>query len=165
MIKCINVKLVIFLLKDVIHVQTLEPNIQPFINRKPMRQSMIEMANYLKNELSKKTGVQLKTKFNALPKWQRMRDGTESELIIYEDATNRIAKENETNQIEEESTSADEITPAHIAIVDCLLRNGLVLSLKAYSIDKLPDLSALKNTLIYINLSYNHFKVKKNNPS
>ena len=57
-----------------------------------MRQSMIEMANYLKNELSKKTGVQLKTKFNAIPKWQRMKEGAESELVIYEDASTRMAK-------------------------------------------------------------------------
>lgn len=54
-----------------------------------MRQAMIEMANFVKNELAKKTGAQLKTKFNPLPKWQRMKDGSHSELIVFEDQTSK----------------------------------------------------------------------------
>ena len=50
---------------------------------------MIEMANFVKNELTKKTGAQLKTKFNPLPKWQRMKDGSHSELIVFEDQTSK----------------------------------------------------------------------------
>lgn len=63
--------------------------------------------------------------------------------------------------MEEADSGGEEITPAHIAIVDCLLRNGRVLSFKAYSIDTLPEMSSLRNTLVYINLSYNHFKVEE----
>ncbi len=46
---------------------------------------MIEMAAYLKQELSEKTGTQLKTKFNPVSKWQRKATGAHTELIIYED--------------------------------------------------------------------------------
>lgn len=64
------------------------PDIEPVINRKPMRQTMIEMANYLKIELSKKTGVPLKTKFNPISKWQRM-NGAQAELLIFENQSDK----------------------------------------------------------------------------
>jgi hypothetical protein len=53
----------------------------------------------------------------------------------------------------------NEITPAQVAVVDSLLGNGIILNLKANFIDTLPDISTLKSTLYYINLSYNHFEV------
>jgi hypothetical protein len=80
-------------------VQTLTPNIEPFINRKPMRQTMIEMASYLKNELGKKTGVSLKTKFNPISKWQRM-NGAQTELVLYEnkaDSKGNLIQSNKSN--------------------------------------------------------------------
>jgi Leucine-rich repeat (LRR) protein len=57
----------------------------------------------------------------------------------------------------EDSSDDIEITPAHLAILDALIRDGLALSLKAYFIDQLPDVSPLQNTLIYFNLSFNNF--------
>ncbi len=50
------------------------------------------------------------------------------------------------------------ITPAHLAILDALIRDGLALSLKAFFIDQLPDVSPLQKTLIYFNLSFNNFQ-------
>lgn len=134
-----------------VHIQTLMPDIEPHQSRKPIRQTMIEMASYLKNELTLKTGAVLKTKFNPVSKWQRM-NGAQTELVIFEDKSALKEKEEE-----EEEASNDQITPAQLAIVDCLLRNGLALSLKGHFIDKLPDLASLTKTLIYINLSFNNF--------
>lgn len=65
-------------------VQTLVPDIEPIESRKPIRQTMIEMASYLKNELTLKTGANLKAKFNPVSKWQKM-NGAQTELVIYED--------------------------------------------------------------------------------
>ena len=39
-----------------VHIQTLIPDVEPIESRKPIRQTMIEMASYLKKELSQKTG-------------------------------------------------------------------------------------------------------------
>ena len=61
------------------------------------------------------------------------------------------------NKIEDDS----QISRAQLAIVDSLLRNGLTLSLKALFIDTLPDLTSLKSTLVYANLSFNNFKVTR----
>lgn len=116
------------------------------MNRKPFRQTMIEMANFLKNELSKKTGTNLKARLNPVSSWQQ-KSGTQTEIVLYEDL-------NDQN----EPTDEQEISLSQIAVIDCLLRNGLALSLKGHFINVLPDLSSLKNTLIYINLSYNNFR-------
>ena len=40
-----------------VHIQTLVPAVEVIESRKPIRQTMIEMACYLKNELSAKTGI------------------------------------------------------------------------------------------------------------
>ena len=97
-------------------------------------------------------GAVLKTRFNPVSKWQRM-NGAQTELVIYED---KSAVKDEEEEIVNED---DQITPSQLAVVDCLLRNGLALSLKAHFIDKLPDLANLTKTLIYINLSFNNFTV------
>ena len=83
-------------------------------------------------------------------------NGAQTELVIYEDKS-AVKEEEEEENLNEE----DQITPAQLAVVDCLLRNGLALSLKAHFIDKLPDLANLTKTLIYINLSFNNFNVLK----
>ena len=54
----------------------------------------------------------------------------------------------------------EQITSTHLAILECLLRNGLALSLKGHFVDEIPDLKSLKNRLIYINLSFNNFTVR-----
>ena len=64
---------------------------------------------------------------------------------------------------EEEDEEDDDITPAHLAIIDCLLRDGIALDLKGYFIGKLPDITSLNKTLIYINLSFNNFQVNNIN--
>ncbi|RNA39044.1 leucine-rich repeat-containing 63 isoform X1 [Brachionus plicatilis] len=130
-----------------LNVQTLVPDIEPVeMNRKPFRQAMIEMASYLKNELSQKTGANLKARLNPVSSWQK-KSGTQTEIVLYEDTEEK-----------KEPKDEEEISASQIAVIDSLLRNGLALSLKAHFIDTLPDLSSLRNTLVYINLSFNNFK-------
>lgn len=63
--------------------------------------------------------------------------------------------------MEHQDQEQDQVTSTQLAVIDSLLRNGLVLNLKSHFIDKLPDLSSLTTTLIYVNLSFNNFKVLK----
>ena len=46
------------------------------------------MANFLKKELSTSMGVNLKAKFKALPKWQKMQ-GSHTEIVVYEDDSSK----------------------------------------------------------------------------
>jgi len=112
---------------------------------------------FLKNELSFKTGTKLKTKFKPVTKWQRLQ-GAQTELIIYEDENANKANSqedmDESNELDE-----NEITVSQLAVLDSLLKNGLALSLKGHFVNQLPELSSLKSTLIYVNLSYNNFNV------
>ncbi|XP_063808882.1 leucine-rich repeat-containing protein 63 [Pseudophryne corroboree] len=48
-------------------------------------------------------------------------------------------------------------THCDLAVLECLVHGGNSLSLKAYFISKLPDLTPLRNTLFYLNLSFNEF--------
>ena len=81
-------------------------------------------------------------------------------MILFNNFTKEQEKPMKPNNQELVLREDEEITPAHVAIVDCLLRNGQALSLKGYFIEDLPDMSSLKKTLIYLNLSFNNFKVK-----
>ncbi|XP_033096129.1 leucine-rich repeat-containing protein 63-like isoform X2 [Anneissia japonica] len=49
------------------------------------------------------------------------------------------------------------ITPAELAILDCLVNGGLALSLKAHFISELPEITPLMRSLTYLNLSFNDF--------
>ncbi|XP_029457584.1 leucine-rich repeat-containing protein 63 isoform X2 [Rhinatrema bivittatum] len=55
----------------------------------------------------------------------------------------------------EQKKSMEFITPAEMAVLKSLLHEGLTLSLKAYFLNKLPDLTPLNNNLLYLNLSFN----------
>ncbi|KAM3933079.1 leucine-rich repeat-containing protein 63 [Leptodactylus fuscus] len=48
-------------------------------------------------------------------------------------------------------------THCDLAMLECLINGGHALSLKAYFISKLPDLTPLYNSLLYLNLSFNEF--------
>ncbi|XP_070538709.1 leucine-rich repeat-containing protein 63-like [Ptychodera flava] len=58
-----------------------------------------------------------------------------------------------------EDNDSSVITPSELAILDCLVNGGTALSLKAHFIDILPDMSVLNNTLVYLNISFNEFRV------
>ena len=76
-----------------VSVHTIIPEIDAVETRKPTRQSLIEMAAYLKEELKKKTGANLKTKFQPVSKWQRM-NGPHTELVIYEEPKGKSFAQN-----------------------------------------------------------------------
>jgi len=76
--------------------------------------------------------------------------GSHTEIVVYED-------ENLSKNSENQQGDDAEITPAQLAVIDSLLRNGVALSLKAHFIDQLPEISALTSSLIYLNLSFNNF--------
>ncbi|XP_071950183.1 uncharacterized protein [Antedon mediterranea] len=58
-----------------------------------------------------------------------------------------------------DSDQSSTITPAELAILDCLVNGGLALSLKAHFIAQLPEITPLRTTLTYLNLSFNNFWV------
>ncbi|XP_043927515.1 leucine-rich repeat-containing protein 63 [Protopterus annectens] len=50
------------------------------------------------------------------------------------------------------------ISPSELAVLDCLVQGGTVLSLKAHFIPQVPDLTPLRHTLCYLNLSFNYLQ-------
>nr|XP_015219530.1 PREDICTED: leucine-rich repeat-containing protein 63 isoform X1 [Lepisosteus oculatus]XP_015219531.1 PREDICTED: leucine-rich repeat-containing protein 63 isoform X1 [Lepisosteus oculatus]XP_015219532.1 PREDICTED: leucine-rich repeat-containing protein 63 isoform X1 [Lepisosteus oculatus] len=51
------------------------------------------------------------------------------------------------------------IGPSELAILDCLVQGGVLLSLKAHFIARVPDLTPLAHSLLYLNLSFNELNV------
>lgn len=77
------------------------PDFEPFEHRIPLRQIIIEMASYLKKELSEKMGVNLKAKLNTLPKWQNTQ-GAHTEIVVYEDEKPEKHKSRRETETEKE---------------------------------------------------------------
>ncbi|MEE6471168.1 hypothetical protein FKM82_009201 [Ascaphus truei] len=50
------------------------------------------------------------------------------------------------------------VTHCELALLESLVHGGNTLSLKAFFISRLPDLTTLRNTLLYLNLSFNEFR-------
>lgn len=50
------------------------------------------------------------------------------------------------------------ITHSELAVLDSFEQGGISLDLKAYFIDRLPDLTLIAHTLVYLNLSFNDFQ-------
>ncbi len=126
-----------------LHVQTLIPEIKTFENRKPKRQTAIEMANYLKNVLGKEGGV------CGLGSADKTRLRLMEELSSVRSSKSR----GRVSEVEED------VTPTQLAIVDCLLKNGLSLNLNAHFLEQMPDLNSLRKTLVELNISFNIFNV------
>lgn len=51
------------------------------------------------------------------------------------------------------------ISPAEVAVLDCMMQGGGKLSLKAHFLPKMPDIGPLSCTLTFLNISYNDFTV------
>ncbi|XP_069061494.1 leucine-rich repeat-containing protein 63 [Pleurodeles waltl] len=55
-------------------------------------------------------------------------------------------------------SGGETITPSEFAVLDSFAQGGLSLELKAYFIDRLPDLTLIAHSLVYLNLSFNDFQ-------
>ena len=53
----------------------------------------------------------------------------------------------------------DVVAPHEMAVLDSIVSGGYGLSLKAHFLTKVPNLSILRSSLIYLNLSFNSFEV------
>jgi hypothetical protein len=51
-------------------------------------------------------------------------------------------------------------TGAEIAVLDSLIKNGTHLDLRAFALEKLPDISLMFTTLVAVDLSYNCLRVR-----
>lgn len=59
-----------------------------------------------------------------------------------------------------DSLDSQRDTGAEIAVLDSLIRNGTHLDLRAFALERLPDISLMFSTLIAVDLSYNCLTVK-----
>nr|CAB3262568.1 uncharacterized protein LOC100180427 [Phallusia mammillata] len=145
-----------------------QSEIEPKQKRVPRRQVLLEMKKVIQERLEELgltspsrlgTSDQLE---DVLDEIHEMGDsegiGVKSQMCIFTKATEKIfqgAKRSGSPFEDEPSDSI--ITPAELAILNCLMEGGFVLSLKAHFISSLPDLHPLAHSLVYLNLSFNEF--------
>ncbi|XP_073470245.1 leucine-rich repeat-containing protein 63 isoform X2 [Aquarana catesbeiana] len=88
-----------------------------------------------------------------------MKEDTESAGALGEDSLHELYKSqhfrNSDSILKDQSKILE--TYCDLAMLECLVHGGHALSLKAYFISKLPDLTPLYDTLFYLNLSFNEF--------
>jgi len=54
------------------------------------------------------------------------------------------------------------IGPSEMAVLDCMMKGGEKLTLKAHFVETLPDLQPLSHTLTELNVSFNNLRVFPN---
>uniref|UniRef100_A0A8C5QLS4 Leucine-rich repeat-containing protein 63 n=1 Tax=Leptobrachium leishanense TaxID=445787 RepID=A0A8C5QLS4_9ANUR len=95
--------------------------------------------------------------------WQQQVLEQQQEMLRPGGMTSRenIGMEDEGSQYMDFCTVHDNkvlVTQCDLALLECLVHGGYSLSLKAFFLSKLPDLSPLYNTLLYLNLSFNELQ-------
>lgn len=63
------------------------------------------------------------------------------------------------------AVDGDQISPAEVCVLDCIMNGGEALSVKGSFVHQLPDISMLLHTLTYVNISYNNFTVSFLSPN
>ncbi|CAG2219155.1 unnamed protein product [Mytilus edulis] len=166
-----------------------DQNIPPTEPRIPQRQLLVEMAAMIKQHVRDLMGTEVKSVIRPLKKYSPQYNDANiphTEIILYEDEETDLTRSSFQQRQETEVPSADTmfhsarsryfqgsgrsqspftapgdgvISPSELAILDCLINGGKILSLKAHFIAQVPDLSPLMRTVTYINLSFNDFSL------
>ncbi|XP_063428847.1 leucine-rich repeat-containing protein 63-like [Mytilus trossulus] len=166
-----------------------DQNIPPTEPRIPQRQLLVEMAAMIKQHVRDLMGTEVKSVIRPLKKYSPQYNDANiphTEIILYEDEETDLTRSSFQQRQDTEVPSADTmfhsarsryfqgsgrsqspftaqgdgvISPSELAILDCLINGGKILSLKAHFIAQVPDLSPLMRTVTYINLSFNDFSL------
>ncbi|PAA61855.1 hypothetical protein BOX15_Mlig033922g1 [Macrostomum lignano] len=156
--------------------------------RVPHAQALYEMAALIKDRVREALHFEVECRVRRLPKFApgyKVGEAPHSEIVLFEGKkaqeidrivaagrlTGHPTKETifttgsmpkhfheATRSTSPFTYDENQISPAEICVLDCMLTGGIALSLKANFISALPDVSVLRHTLTYVNLSYNDFK-------
>ncbi|CAH1782216.1 unnamed protein product [Owenia fusiformis] len=154
--------------------------------RVPQQQLLIEMAAVIKEQFKNIMKSEVKTVIRPLPKYSPPYiPGTapHTEIILYED-DGTVLREKSLQMIRDSTmptkdavfqsadsrhfqgsrrsnspfaTNEEQISPAELSVLDCLVSGATALSLKAHFISEIPDIQPVSRTLRYLNLSFNDF--------
>ncbi|XP_046902458.1 uncharacterized protein LOC124485137 [Hypomesus transpacificus] len=82
-----------------------------------------------------------------------------TEVILNSVTTKHFQGSRRTTSPFSQGGAGGAMSPSELAILDCLSEGGKALSLKAHFMAVLPDVSQLAHCLVYLNLSFNDFRV------
>uniref|UniRef100_A0A1I8HTM4 Leucine-rich repeat-containing protein 63 n=1 Tax=Macrostomum lignano TaxID=282301 RepID=A0A1I8HTM4_9PLAT len=147
--------------------------------RVPHAQALYEMAALIKDRVREALHFEVECRVRRLPKFApgyKVGEAPHSEIVLFEgkkaqEIDRIVAAGRLTGHPTKETIFTTGSMPKHfheatrstspfteICVLDCMLTGGIALSLKANFISALPDVSVLRHTLTYVNLSYNDFK-------
>ncbi|ELU10423.1 hypothetical protein CAPTEDRAFT_209667 [Capitella teleta] len=156
-------------------------------SRIPQRQLLVEMAALVREQISQVMDMDMTTIIRPLPRYSPSHkpgsSAPHTEIVLLENSPGqgprRLLQDTELPgkdglfqgghakyfQGSGRSTSPfgsendGMISPTEIAVLDSLMNGGVALSLKAHFISDLPDIDPLANTITYLNLSFNDFRI------
>ncbi|XP_075706344.1 leucine-rich repeat-containing protein 63 [Rhinoderma darwinii] len=141
-----------------LHYRIMEDNIARLQQKTQENLHSVVLSSHSLPEISKRIPLRLQL---ALEQQQAMIKEEEggTRQSMREDSIHQLFKsqklQNSQTLLEEQS----QILASHcdLAMLECLVNGGHALSLKAYFISKLPDLTPFYDSLFYLNLSFNEF--------
>ncbi|XP_071990289.1 leucine-rich repeat-containing protein 63 isoform X2 [Engystomops pustulosus] len=134
-----------------LHYKIMEDNISRLQQKTQDKVHSLVLSSHNLPEISKRIPPRL---LRALEEQQAMLQGQEGEDSIHLLYKSQRLQNSQTLYDEQSKILA---THCELAMLECLVNGGHALSLKAYFISRLPDLTPLYNSLFYLNLSFNEF--------
>ncbi|KAG8584641.1 hypothetical protein GDO81_004702 [Engystomops pustulosus] len=134
-----------------LHYKIMEENISRLQQKTQDKVHSLVLSSHNLPEISKRIPPRL---LRALEEQQAMLQGQEGEDSIHLLYKSQRLQNSQTLYDEQSKILA---THCELAMLECLVNGGHALSLKAYFISRLPDLTPLYNSLFYLNLSFNEF--------
>ncbi|XP_069614374.1 leucine-rich repeat-containing protein 63 [Ranitomeya imitator] len=140
-----------------LHYRIMEDNIARLQQKTQEKVHSVVLSSHHLPEISKRIPPRLQL---ALEQQQAMIKEEDANLQnLREDSIHQLFKSQRMQNSQTLYNEQSKILETHcdLALLDCLVNGGHALSLKAYFISKLPDLTPLYNSLFYLNLSFNEF--------
>ncbi|KAM4046879.1 leucine-rich repeat-containing protein 63 isoform 1-T2 [Anomaloglossus baeobatrachus] len=141
-----------------LHYRIMEDNIARLQQKMQEKVHSVVLSSHHLPEISKRIPPRLQLALEQ----QRAMIKVEEDINLQnlrEDSIHQLFK---SQKLQNSQTLYDEqskilATHCDLAMLECFVNGGHALSLKAYFISKLPDLTPLYNSLFYLNLSFNEF--------
>ncbi|XP_077987951.1 uncharacterized protein LOC144442465 [Glandiceps talaboti] len=124
--------------------------------RIPQRQLLLEMAFGLKQQMRDMMQEDMQA---LIPSDTAMMEYPDREALFSSPTSKYFLGARRSQSPFNDDNNSSVISPSELAILDCLVNGGKALSLKAHFIGALPDMTVLTSTLVYLNISFNEFRV------
>eukprot|EP00731_Ephydatia_muelleri_P030108 Em0021g631a len=141
--------------QEFINTVKIEADLQAHSGRKPRQQIMLELQSMLQQMTGSSVSISTVSSGQEGLQWPAF----SSHDAVFRSSTSRYFCGEGRSSSPFDAQHQPLISPAEVAVLDCMMQGGGKLTLKAHFLPKMPDICALSCTLTFLNISYNDFTV------